>query len=97
MEGWLETKCPDTWSRALHRSLAVPFFPGLSTGSQAMTHMSGPFLEPCNCFIRLPLMKATVGCLQAQLNFQHHFIVPWFDQKTLGVFYLLAPKVASTS
>lgn len=61
-----------------------------------MTRMRGPVLELCICFVRPPSANATSDCPQAQLGLQHHFMPLRFDQKTLRVFCLLAPKVVST-
>lgn len=61
-----------------------------------MTLMCGPVLELCICFVRPPSVNATLDCPQAQLGLQPHFMLLCFDQKTLGVFCLLAPKVVST-
>ena len=58
LEGWLKNRCPDAWSRALPRSLAILSAPGLSPGGQARTHMSRPFLGPRVCFLSPPSMDA---------------------------------------
>lgn len=96
MEGWLRDQVSSFLVQCSPQKPDVPWAPGLSTGSQAMECLSGPSPEPYACFLSPLLMDATSSCLRAQLGLQSHCMVPWFDQKTPGVFHVLEHKVMGT-